>query len=155
MYSSIITRWTKVTSQVNTVGRKRFGRTPQMQNMQQHKQNPLPVCRFYASSACKYGDLCKFYHPKLSAQSQLSATDISKNSPVEERSAASAVSRQTPTALNLGMFMKPVKPRPPVPRPEPLKRTPTDLLQVNIFLIYGWIGLHPTIQCIILSRAYW
>ena len=97
--------------------------------MQPSKQKP--ICRFYMSSSCKYGARCRFYHPKTPSKSKSNeANRPEENS--DERSASNvAGSRRTPSDLNLGMFMKPVKLRPPVRRPEPANKAPTDLLKVS------------------------
>jgi hypothetical protein len=104
--------------------------------MQPSKQKQ--ICRFYMSSSCKYGARCKFYHPKQSIQSQSNPTNKSgeKNGERSTVSSNAAGSRRTPSDLNLGMFMKLVKPRPPVRRPEPASKTPTDLLKVSVQCIH-------------------
>ena len=89
-----------------------------------------PICRFYMSSSCKYGARCKFYHPK---SSQSNPANKSGDNSDKRSTETSTGSRRTPSDLNLGMFMKPVKPRPPVRRPEPANKTPTDLLKVSVY----------------------
>ena len=87
-----------------------------------------PICRYFMSSSCKYGDHCKFYHPKAPSKSR----PVNK-SEVYSNEKGSVSNRHTPTDLNLGMFMKPAKLRAPVARPEPVKcKTPADLLQVSV-----------------------
>ena len=86
-----------------------------------HKQK---LCRFYMSSTCRFGEKCRFYHPK----------QLSKTPPVDEcdgkpAPVVSVHSKRTPSDLNFGMFMKAVKSRPPVARPESVKCETSDGLQ--------------------------
>lgn len=112
----------------NTAGRSQ-------KKLQPSKQKP--ICRFYMSSSCKYGARCRYYHPKPSLQPQSNPAKKSEKKKEkrasDERSTSDvAESRRTPSDLNLGMFMKPVKLRPPVRRPEPANKTPVDLLKVRV-----------------------
>ena len=112
--------------------------------MQPSKQKP--ICRFYVSSSCKYGDSCRFYHPKRSPQSHSNPASKPGENNEKRPTSSVAASRRTPSDLNLGMFMKPVKLRPPVRRPEPVNKTPADLLQVNVHVyvcmcMCSWCGL--------------
>lgn len=103
----------------------------------QKKMQPTkhkPICRFYVSSSCKYGDRCRFYHPKRSPQSHSNPADKPEENNDKRSASSVAAPRRTPSDLNLGMFMKPVKLRPPVRRPEPVNKTPADLLQVNVYM---------------------
>ena len=106
--------------------------TKEATSKSQKPSKQKPICRFYMSSSCKYGARCKFYHPKPSQSNPANKSGKNNDERSTETSSA-AGSRRTPSDLNLGMFMKRVKPRPPVRRPEPANKTPTDLLKVSVY----------------------
>ena len=98
------------------------------------------VCRFYVTSTCKYGNRCKYYHPKPPAN--LSASGERGDISSEKRPAKpdEHSTRRAPSDLNLGMFMKPAaKSRVPVQRPEVGgSKTANDLLKVSTVPWYHW-----------------
>ena len=97
---------------------------------QRERKKPV-VCRFYATSSCKYGNRCKYYHPRPPSR----ANAVHGESGDGEKRPSPSDARRTPSDLNLGMFMKTVKSRPPVQRPEAAgSKNAGDLLNVSIVL---------------------
>ena len=104
----------------------------------QRKQRP--ICQFYMSSSCKFGNQCRFYHPKPSSKS-LPKNSANKREKCDDKEKPTSSpdmyssSRRAPSDINLGMYIESIsKSRTPVTRPESVKsKTPADLLQVSTY----------------------
>lgn len=93
-----------------------------------YRKQKQVVCRYYMLSSCKFGEKCKFYHPRRRSPS--SKSEDSKEKPASEEDVQS---RRSASELNLGMFLKTAETRPPVARPESVKcKTSDGLLQVSV-----------------------
>ena len=129
---------TSSSTTLTTSGRRgaapRGGRMSRERGVHGQREHKKPgVCRFYVTSTCKYGNRCKYYHPKppanLTASGERGDINSEKRPPQSEEHST----RRAPSDLNLGMFMKPaVKSRVPVQRPEVGgSKTANDLLKVS------------------------